>query len=208
MVDETTGIQTIRQMMFLVDMVSSEGLVEPSAVRTASEYKRQYLEHLMATVNARMASVRDGSRPVAAFTVPGAVALLEQFHGAGVELILTSGTDQDDVEKEAALLGYGCRFSSIHGSQGDEIGDAKRLVMQRLLAGRQALAGIVVFGDGSVEIAEGRHAGAVTVGIANDEDIPGKLCNDKRRRLIRAGADWIVPDFTETSQLIGAIHGD
>ena len=208
MVDETTGIQTIRQMMFLADIASSEGLVEASAVCTASEYKRQYLEQLMTTVNARMASVRDGSQPVTEFTVPGAVALLKQFHAAGVELILASGTDQDDVEKEATLLGYvGC-FSSIHGSQGNEIGDAKRLVMQRLLAGRQTLAGIVVFGDGSVEIAEGCHAGAVTVGIANDEDIPGKLCNDKRRRLIRAGADWIVPDLTDATQLIEAIHGD
>lgn len=204
LINGTTGIQTIRQMMFVADMVRREGLVAETEILDGAGYKAGYLDRLMVSVRQRIERVRDGSLTVTAATIPGAVDFLDLLCARNVELTLTSGTDEADVKNEADALGYIDKFSTITGSLGNKIGDAKRVALQRL-AEQGVKDGIVMFGDGPVEIMEARHMGAIAVGIASDESNPGQLCPSKRRRLIRAGADWIVPDFRDGERLLEEI---
>jgi hypothetical protein len=61
---------------------------------------------------------------------------------------------------------------------------------------------MVAFGDGPVEIRESRKRGGLAVGIASDEVRRFGLNLSKRRRLIRAGADLVVPDFSQWQALL------
>ena len=63
-------------------------------------------------------------------------------------------------------------------------------------------ANLVTFGDGPVEIRETHRVGGTTVGVASDEVRRFGLNSSKRRRLIRAGADLIVPDFSQLDALL------
>ena len=57
-------------------------------------------------------------------------------------------------------------------------------------------------GDGFVEIENIKQLGGVAVGVASDEEHrSGRVEEWKRTRLIRAGADAIVPDYTRWSAL-------
>jgi hypothetical protein len=60
----------------------------------------------------------------------------------------------------------------------------------------------VAFGDGYVEIEDTKAAGGIAVGVASNEAIRSGIDEWKRRRLIAAGADIIVPDFREGGQLL------
>ena len=57
-------------------------------------------------------------------------------------------------------------------------------------------------GDGPVEIKSGRALGAVTLGIAADEKRRQGLDPRKRQRLLAAGADLIVTDFSQHKALL------
>jgi len=59
-----------------------------------------------------------------------------------------------------------------------------------------------VVGDGPVEIKSGRALGAVTLGIAADEKRRQGLDPRKRQRLLAAGADLIVTDFSQHKALL------
>ena len=130
--------------------------------------------------------------------------MLELLHAAGVKLYLASGTDEADAIAEARILGYAHLFAGgIFGAVGDLRVDAKRDVLARIIRTSGACGGeIVVIGDGPVEMREGRRCGAYAVGIASDEVRRHGLNLQKRARLIRAGADLIVPDFCQAEALL------
>ena len=65
---------------------------------------------------------------------------------------------------------------------------------------------VVTFGDGPVEIRETKKAGGLTVGVATDEVRRYGLNEKKRSRLIKAGADIIIPDFTQANQLLKLLN--
>ena len=206
-IDETTGIQTIVQMHGLVDMIREEGLVPASEIKTAAEYKALYLDRLMESVDDRIARFEKGERSLEDFTMLGAANFLKTLHDQGRHLYLASGTDEENVKIEANALGYGPLISGgIFGSKGNEIGDAKRQVIQRILAESQCKGeNLLVIGDGPVEIQEGRRASALCIGIASDEVRRYGLNPSKRTRLIRAGAHLIIPDFAQAKKLINLI---
>lgn len=208
-IDQSTGIQTIVQMQGLAEMVKNEGLVPPEQVKTAAEYKALYLKKLMLNVNQRIERYKRGERTIADFIMKGAVDLLDELSRMGIELYLASGTDEDDVINEATILGYAKLFTGgIYGSKGNEIGDAKKIVIQRILTETGTTGdAILIIGDGPVEIREGRRAGAVCVGIASDEVRRYGLNPSKRTRLIKAGAHLIIPDFTHYPKLLELIEG-
>ena len=56
-----------------------------------------------------------------------------------------------------------------------------------------------------MEIRETRKRGGLAVGVASDEVRRFGLNSAKRSRLIRAGADLIVPDFTQAPRLLAAM---
>ena len=142
------------------------------------------------------------------FTVKKAPELLQRLHDAGVKLYLASGTDEQDVVAEAETLGYAGLFEGrIYGAVGDVTVEAKRVVLDRILRdiGAENVAQMVAFGDGPVEMRETRKRGGLTVGVASDELRRYGLNPGKRSRLIRAGADIVVPDFSQLDALLGLL---
>ncbi len=207
-IDQTTGIQTIVQMQGLVEMINEEGFVSPNQIKSAGEYKAIYLNALMETVNDRLQRFKRGERLLHDFTMSGAVRMLEKLNNKGVRLYLASGTDEENVKEEATALGYADLFNGgIYGSKGNEIGDAKRMVINRILEENHCKGeNLMVIGDGPVEIREGRRVGAICVGIASDEVRRYGLHAAKRTRLILAGAHLIIPDFAQGEALLSFVE--
>jgi len=207
-IERTTGIQTIAQMHGLVELVREFALVPSGQILSAAEYKGIFNEDLMALVNLRLAKLKTGELDINDFTLKGAVPFLRALRGAGVRLYLASGTDETDVKREAECLGYADVFDGgIYGSIGQVDKDAKKVVIERILNEiNGAFDQLIAFGDGPVEMREAKRRGAVAIGVASDEVRRFGLNLEKRRRLIRAGADALVPDFSQWPQLWRLLH--
>lgn len=208
-IDKTTGIQTLIQMQGLVKMVKEFGLVPEEQVLDEFGYKEIFNNELLALVKKREAKLLRGELTIADFTIKNAVLLLEALHKAGVTLYLASGTDQEDVINEARILGYDHLFEGkIFGAVGDVTKEAKRIVLDRILreVDNSKTGKLVLFGDGPVEIREARKRGGATVGIASDEVKRHSLNEKKRLRLIKAGADVVVPDFSQLPELLRLLN--
>lgn len=204
-IDKTTGIQTIQQMEGLVAMVKDFGCVPGAEVLDAAGYKGIYNKALMHLVNQRIAKFRRGELDVADYTLKNAAAFLETLHATGLTLYLASGTDEADVIAEATALGYARFFAGhIHGSRGSTSHDAKKVVLERILndVGREHAKHLLAIGDGPVEIRETHKRGGYCIGIASDEVRRFGLNAAKRSRLIRAGADLIIPDYSQLTALL------
>jgi bifunctional ADP-heptose synthase (sugar kinase/adenylyltransferase)/phosphoglycolate phosphatase-like HAD superfamily hydrolase len=208
-IDKTTGIQTLQQMHGLSLMVRAAGFVPEPEILDAPGYKRIYNDALMGLVRERKARLQRGELGVEDYTMKNAVALLQALHRAGVRLYLASGTDEQDVVLEAAALGYAALFEGrIYGASQDMAHDAKRMVLDRILGeiGPGSAAHIVTFGDGPVEIRETRKRGGLTVGVASNEVQRFGLQLEKRSRVIRAGAQLVVPDFSQLGALLALLR--
>jgi bifunctional ADP-heptose synthase (sugar kinase/adenylyltransferase)/phosphoglycolate phosphatase-like HAD superfamily hydrolase len=208
-IDKTTGIQTLRQMHGLAGMVRAAGFVPAAEILDAAGYKRIYNDALMQLVNDRLARLQRGELGVGDFTLKNAVPLLERLAAAKVKLYLASGTDEQDVIREAEALGYAPLFEGrIYGASHDMTHDAKRMVLDRILReiGPGNSARIVTFGDGPVEIRETRKRGGLAVGVASDEVRRFGLNGEKRARLIRAGANLVTADYAQLPALLNLLH--
>lgn len=208
-IDKTTGIQTLVQMKGLVDIVREFGCVPEDQILDEFGYKHIYNEELLKMVRVREEKIRKNELALEDFTMKNAVQLLEKLHAVGVKLYLASGTDEEDVKNEARILGYDHLFEGgIYGAVGDVNKEAKKIVLDRILnsIGESGGASIVTFGDGPVEIRETRKRGGMTVGIASNEMKRHSLNESKRTRLIKAGADVIVPDFAQLPVLLNMLN--
>jgi phosphoglycolate phosphatase-like HAD superfamily hydrolase len=200
MVMRLTGRQTIYQMIQLAEEVRRRGgtPLEPLA------YKHRYHDLLMERIGGRLAALEAGSASAEEWTVPGSHALLEGLRRRGVTLYLASGTDLKYVRREAELLGLAPYFGEhVYGALDEYRNFSKQMVIERILGG-QGLRGeeLLGFGDGFVEVEEVRQAGGVAVGVASDEEKRQGVNAWKRRRLIEAGADVIVPDYRPGERLL------
>lgn len=208
-IDKTTGIQTLIQMQGLVKMVKEFGLVPEERVLDEFGYKEIFNNELLALVKEREAKLSRGELTVEDFTIKNAVLLLEALHKAGVTLYLASGTDQEDVINEAKILGYAHLFEGrIFGAVGDVNKEAKRIVLDRILSeiDNSKTGKLALFGDGPVEIREARKRGGATIGIASNEVKRHSLNEKKRTRLIKAGADIVIPDFSQLPELLRLLN--
>jgi phosphoglycolate phosphatase-like HAD superfamily hydrolase len=210
-VAESTGLQTVRQMIWLADQIAARGGPE----REPADYKAEYLRRLEERIGGRKRALESGKSRPEEFLVPGARALLEGLRARGARLYCASGTDEPDVRREAALLGVEEFFDGgLFGARPDHREFSKKMVIERIVA-EHSLGGaeLLVIGDGFVEIEEGARAGGLTVGAATDEPallefLAGRRAEPpgadawKRERLARAGADAIVPDFREADGLL------
>lgn len=205
-IDKTTGIQTLLQMKGLVGLVREFGLVPEDKIQNEFGYKRVYNDALLQMVDVRVAKLRKGELSVEDFTIKNAVSLLANLHQAGVKLYLASGTDEEDVKREAEILGYAHFFEGrIYGAVGDITKEAKKIVLDRILDSIDSQAKgeqLVTFGDGPVEMRETRKRGGIAVGLASNEIRRFGLNLSKRERLIKAGADIIIPDFGQLNRLL------
>ena len=204
-IDKTTGVQTLVQMKGLIEIVAQFGYIPENEILNEKEYKEIYNRELIREVNKRLGKLKRGELDVFDYTLKNALPLLKELAGQGVALYLASGTDQKDVENEARALGYADYFKShIYGSIGRLDHEPKRKVMERILAdiGKSSGRQVAVFGDGPVEIREACRAGVFAVGVASDEVRRHGLNTVKRKRLIEAGADIIIPDFSQMKELL------
>ena len=203
-IDMSTGIQTIVQMEGLVKMVDEFNLVPKEAILDKFGYKEIYNNGLMEMVNEKMAKLNSGQLTVNDFTVKGAVGFLNALKDRGVKLYLASGTDKDDVINEAESLGYADLFDGgIYGSMGDISKYSKKMVIERIISDNKLKGNeLMVIGDGPVEIKECRKSDGIAIGIASDEIRRYGLNQKKRTRLIKSGAQIIIPDFSQADQLL------
>ena len=208
-IDKTTGIQTLVQMHGLLSLISEYGFVPAEKMLDAEGYKKIFNDELLKMVRAREKKYAGKELGLEDVTIKNSVPFLEKLFESGVKLYLASGTDVEDVITEANALGYAHLFEGrIFGSVGDIHRDAKKMVLDHILdaIGESASGKLVTFGDGPVEIRETRKRGGITVGVASNEIRRYGLNEHKRTRLIKAGADLIIPDFSEYNLLIGLFN--
>ncbi len=208
-IDKTTGIQTLVQMKGLVDLVKEFGLVPEDQILDEFGYKEIYNNELLKMVKVREAKLVKGELSLEDVTLKNAVKLLEVLYNSGVTLYLASGTDEEDVKNEARILGYDHLFEGgIYGAVGDVNKEAKKMVLDRILndIGQSGSVQLAVFGDGPVEIRETRKRGGITVGIASNEIKRHSLNESKRTRLIKAGADIIISDYSQLSKFLDLLN--
>jgi bifunctional ADP-heptose synthase (sugar kinase/adenylyltransferase)/phosphoglycolate phosphatase-like HAD superfamily hydrolase len=211
LIDATTGVQTLVQMKSLSQLVREYGYVAEKDILDERGYKQIYNEALMRRVETRLRRIKEGRLLLSEVTIKNAVAFLEALDSRGIRLYLASGTDQEDVEREAALLGYADLFAGrIYGAVGDIKHEPKSKVIEAILRdiAAEGRDRIVSFGDGPVEIRETRARGSFAVGVASDEVKRSGLNLIKRSRLIQAGADLIISDFEETDLLLKLLFGE
>ena len=208
-IDKTTGIQTLVQMKGLVDIIREFGYVPEEKILDEFGYKKIYNDELLEMVRIRERKFANGELSLDDLTIKNALPFLKKLHDAGIQLFLASGTDEEDVIKEAHTLGYDYLFEGrIFGSVGDVTVEAKRIVLNRILdkIGADASTQIITFGDGPVEIRETRKRGGLTVGLATNELRRYELNSKKRTRLIKAGADIVIPDFSQYSKILTLLN--
>ena len=208
-IDKTTGIQTLVQMKGLIELIREFGCVPEDKILDEFGYKQIYNDELLIMVKVREEKFLKGELSLEDFTLKNAVPFLQKLHDTGVKLYLASGTDEADVKSEARVLGYDHLFEGrIYGAVGDITKEAKKIVLDRILdsIGESAFGTIATFGDGPVEMRETKKRDGIAIGIASNELRRYGLNENKRTRLIKAGADIIVPDFSQIPQLISLLN--
>ena len=200
-IDQSTGIQTVYQMQWLKERVEAEG--RGAADRDEWWYKAEYNRRLMEQVSVRLDRLEKGLDKPETYLVKGAVDFLLALKQAGVEIFLASGTDHKDVVREAGALGVDKYFTQIKGAPEHMAACSKEAVIRMILE-EKGLAGeqLLLVGDGKVEIALGREVGAYTLGAATDEEKLYGVNPVKRERLLKAGADVLIGDFTEYNSIM------
>ncbi len=202
------GAPTIRQMEAFAEEVRRRG----GRPDDPWDYLRDYLDRLTAVVRDRWAALESGAASADAWVVPGAHGLLAELRDRGVPLFVASGTDLDHVEREAGLLGLAGFFpTGINAPKDNDPAFSKAAVIDRILRelriGGEELLG---FGDGVVETTEVKKVGGVAVGVASSPhgSRPGIVNPDKQARLLAAGADLIIPDYSDPVALVRRLWGD
>jgi phosphoglycolate phosphatase len=198
-IGKLTGKQSIYQMIRLCEEIRRRGGKPLSPL----EYKRIYHDRLWAHIKGRVADLRSGKIQPEEMMVPGVATMLETLRNRGVTCHLASGTDEVHVRDEVSALQLSQYFHDIHGAVDDYRSYSKKMVIERILD-KNHLKGFefITFGDGYVEIEDTKSVGGIAVGVASDEARRKGINEWKRRRLIEAGADLIIPDFHEHDHLI------
>jgi phosphoglycolate phosphatase-like HAD superfamily hydrolase len=194
-----TGKQTIYQCIELAERVAKLGgeALEPLV------YKAEFHRRLELRIAHRITELEANPSAAIDHIVPGSFDILEALKEKGITMYLASGTDEKYVIQEARLLGVDHYFAGIHGAQDDYKNFSKKKVINRIvrennLHGKELLG----FGDGYVEIENVKSVGGFACGLATDEVAKRGIDEWKRNRLIESGADIIIPDFTDTPQLM------
>ena len=203
-VDELTGKQTIFQCIRLAEEVGKRS----GTALPAGEYKAEYLRRLMERIKSRHEALKNGTEKPKDHLVPGSVEFLSLLRDSGVNVYLASGTDEDDVIAEAKLLGVDKFFNGgIYGARDDMKDCSKELVIRQIIEENKIQGkDIISFGDGYVEVQLVHEIGGYTVAVATNEEKRKGVNPWKRERLLRAGADAVVADFSDTQKLFEFIN--
>jgi phosphoglycolate phosphatase len=201
-----TGKQTIYQCIRLDEEVQKRGGKHLEPV----EYKREYHRRLMAKIAHRLEGLRKGEIDPKEMIVPGFLEFIKIIIKHDLTLYLASGTDEDYVLDEARLLGVFEFFNGgIYGAKDQYKLFSKSMVVKKIIETHEIKGHeLVGFGDGYVEIEDVKNAGGFAVGLATDEEKRRGVDKWKRDRLIKGGADIIIPDFCEAAVLDNYLFND
>ncbi|MEQ8784751.1 MAG: hypothetical protein RIC55_00560 [Pirellulaceae bacterium] len=201
------GKPTIFQMRRFVEMVAERG----GPALDAEALRQQYQQRLDDAIARRSARIRAGESLPDRYVVHGARRLIEHLCELSLTLVVLSSTDVDRVREEAALLDVARFFEPrIFGGMGDPLKFSKRAVFDRLLSDAGAGGEVLLsFGDGPVEIADTKALDGIAVAVCTDEDDNGggRCDENKRRELVAAGADVVIPDFRDAPALVDYLLG-
>ncbi len=200
-VDNLTGKQTIFQCLQLKHEIELRGGI----AKEAMDYKNEYLNRLFRKIESKRKGLSDGTINPLQLLVKGSEGFLKALKNNGIEIFCASGTDQPQVIEEATLLGLDGYFgNNIFGALDEHANQcSKELVINRLLKennikGEELLS----FGDGFVEIELVKNVGGYAVAVATDEEKQCGVNEYKRERLLKAGADAVIPDFEDYETLV------
>jgi phosphoglycolate phosphatase-like HAD superfamily hydrolase len=201
-----TGKDTLYQMIAFAGQVTLRG----GAALDPREYKQQFLDRLFAVSGLRIQRLRDRSCAPDEYLVPGSRALLEDLRARGMRLYLASGTDDAHLKEEADLLDITRYFDGgVYGALPDPDAFSKRMLIEQILRLPSIRPhNLIGFGDGPVEIEETKRARALAVGLATDEPECRETSPWKRRNLIEAGADYIIPNYRCRQVLLPMLFAD
>ena len=204
-VDRLTGKQTIYQMIQLSEEIEKRG----GTPKDPLAYKDEYNRRLLPVVEERIAGLSAGTLSADPLRVPMSLEFLQSLRKMRINCYLASGTDVEFVKNEASLLGVAEYFDGgIFGALREYKQFSKAMVIQKIVkdiaSTARAYSGseLLIVGDGYVEIENAKEVGAIAVGVASVEDNIYNMNADKRERLLRAGADIIIRDFREGTQLL------
>lgn len=199
-INASTGIQTILQMKWICQQLNLMG----KEAKSPWDYKAEYNRRLMENVSKRRALAEAGERDN--YIMKGAKQFLERLHGKGVKLYAASGTDDHDVKKEAEILGIAHLFEEIAGAKPFSEDCSKEATLKRLISTSNS-DGLIVVGDGPVEIRLGRAVGAATVGIAGREIERCGFDEAKCERLRNAKAHVLCDSFENADEIFAFLEG-
>ena len=202
---QLNGKQTIYQMIQFAERIKERG----GQPKEPLWYKHEYLRRLELRIKARKDRIREGKDPIQDSLVFNTLELLDHLQARNLKLILASGTDEQYVKEEAALLGLSPYFGDqIYGAKDDYKTFSKKMVIDRLLAENQIRGEhLLAFGDGYVEIENTKSVGGLAVAVASDEanNGSGEFDSWKRDRLMGVGADLVIPDYRDAAPLLQRI---
>jgi rfaE bifunctional protein kinase chain/domain len=207
-IDRTTGVQTLVQMKGLVELVKEFGFVRNSEVLDEHGYKKIFNTKLIEMVKARVEKLTKGELSAGDFEIKNASLFLKALFDSGIKLYLATGTDEADAIAEAEAMGYAHLFEGrIFGAVGSIHHEAKKIVLEKIIR-ENNLEGdeFATIGDGPVELRETERRGGLCIGVASDEVRRFGLNPSKRRRLIRAGADLIISDYSQLATLLNVLQ--
>ncbi len=199
-VGRLTGKETIYQMMEFADHVARRGGMALDPL----QYKKMYLDLLWVKISGRVEDLQKERVSPEQYLVPGARGLLERLKERGLRMYLASGTDEIYMKEEARLLDVARYFDGgVFGALDDYKSFSKKILIQRILSHTNVRGEeILGVGDGYVEIEEVKLVGGTAVGVATTEPECRVVDDWKRRRLIGAGADFIVPNFLRHDEMV------
>jgi len=186
-----TGRDTVEQMNAFADHVRRLG----GAPASGEEYKVEFLNRLAGRRTERLEAVRQGVISPDDLLIPGARAFLVQLQQMRLPAYLASGSAHSDISDECRLLGIEEFFTGIYGSAPGILNKSE--LLRFVIDSGVPADSILTFGDGRTEIELTHRIGGRTVGVASDEPACIEVDQKKRRWLIDAGADCIIPNYLE-----------
>ena len=191
---QLNGKPTIHQMLRLVEEVRLRG----GKPKSAEEYKLDYFNVLLATVEKRVGSWKtSGEETQRKWRVPGCGEILAALRNRGMPLYLVSGSDREHVVQELEYLGLSGFFPDrIHAPRGNHDGFLKKKIIDGIILENDIDPHqLIGFGDGVVETEDIAASGGFAVGVASRREADRLLHEAKKERLISAGASLVIPDY-------------
>jgi len=198
-VEASAGFSTITQMHHLVKLVKKYGQMPSNQILTAEAYKEICDQRLLSVVNNKLKMLEDGRLARHQLVVPGVVEFLVS---RDIVLYIASTTDLQFLGREANALKVVHYFRGIYGPDTTLPGYSKEWLVDKVIKWHGLASDqLLVVGDGQVEISVARKYGGFALGVASTEEPAGNVNEKKREMLIKAGADVIVPDFSNVSEI-------